>query len=67
MTNVDATTFFNYPDNGNTSAYAVDAMKWATDLGIINGSDGLLLPLSVASRAQVAQIIKNFAEIVLAD
>ena len=54
-------TFSSFPDTGNVSSYAVSAMRWAVSWGIINGSDGRLLPRNTASRAQVAQIITNYA------
>ena len=50
-----------FPDTGNVSSYASSAMRWAVSWGIINGSDGKLLPRNTASRAQVAQIITNYA------
>ena len=52
----------SFPDSKSVSAYAVTAMKWATYKGIINGSDGMLLPAITASRAQVAQIVMNFCQ-----
>ena len=58
----DSAIFDGFPDNGSVSSYAVDAMKWATFKGIINGSDGKLQPGNMATRAQVAQIILNFCE-----
>jgi hypothetical protein len=52
--------FDAFPDKKSVSSYAVTAMQWATAKGLINGSDGYLLPGGTASRAQVAQIILNF-------
>ena len=52
-----------FPDRGDVSGYAADAMRWAVSWGVIGGSNGMLLPRSTATRAQVAQIIKNYAEI----
>lgn len=52
--------FYAFPDNGDVAAWAVSALKWATDRGIINGADGRILPANTATRAQVAQIIMNF-------
>lgn len=48
-----------FPDKGDVSSYAVEALKWATHNGVINGSDGKLLPKGRATRAQVAQIFLN--------
>lgn len=60
ITAASSTTFDSFPDKGQVSSYAVDAMKWVTANGIINGSDGLLSPYSTAIRAQAAQILYNF-------
>jgi hypothetical protein len=49
-----------FPDSGNTSEFAVDAMRWAVSWGVINGSNGRLLPRDTATRAQVAQIMFNY-------
>lgn len=54
--------FDSFPDKGSVSSYALEAVKWATRNALINGSDGKLLPKSIASRAQVAQIIFNFCQ-----
>ena len=53
-----------FPDRGGVSGYAVEAMRWAVSWGVINGSNGMLLPRNTATRAQVAQIIKNFVELI---
>ena len=50
-----------FPDGGQTSDWAKDALNWAVENGIINGNaDGTLDPLGSATRAQIAQMIKNF-------
>ena len=54
-----------FPDNGNISAWAKDTMQWAVAESIINGSDGKLLPLGNATRAQVAAILMRFIENVI--
>lgn len=61
----NTTVFDSFPDKGSVSPYALEAVKWATFNGLINGSDGKLLPKSMASRAQVAQIILNFCQKVI--
>lgn len=49
-----------YADVGQVSEYAQEAMRWAVERGIINGfGDGRLGPQGQATRAQVAQILKN--------
>lgn len=47
-------------DTSNVSEYAVQPMKWATYHGVINGSNGSIMPKGNATRAEVAQMIKNF-------
>lgn len=52
-----------YPDCDSVSSWAVEAMAWAVDSGIITGVDGrALAPQGVASRAQVAAILMRFVE-----
>ena len=53
----DLTTF---PDNGKVSSWAKRAMQWANGEGLINGSDGSLLPGGTATRGQAASILMNF-------
>ena len=50
-----------FPDKGDVSEYAAQAMRWAVTWSIINGSNGRLLPRNTATRAQVAQIIANYS------
>ena len=51
-----------FPDADKVSAYAVDALNWAVAEGLINGSEGKLLPTDTATRAQVAAILMRFCE-----
>ena len=51
-----------FTDSGDVSAYARDAMVWASGCGLISGSDGLLSPAGVATRAQVAAMLQRFCE-----
>ncbi|MGM9553265.1 MAG: S8 family serine peptidase [Faecousia sp.] len=46
-----------YPDADAVSAWAKDAMNWAIAEKLIGGSDGKLLPLDNASRAEAAAIL----------
>ena len=55
-------SYDSFPDRGEVSGYAIEAMRWAVSHSIIGGSGGRLLPRNTASRAQVAQIIRNYAE-----
>ena len=53
----------SFSDAGSVSAYARDAMRWAVENGVINGfGNGQLGPQGQATRAQVAQVLKNFIE-----
>ena len=52
----------NFPDANKISAYAKEAVCWAVGEGIINGSDGKLLPQGDATRAQVATILMRYIE-----
>jgi hypothetical protein len=51
----------DFPDWEDVSEYAQAAFEWACASGIINGSGGQLLPREVSTRAQVAQVIMNYA------
>lgn len=54
-------TLDRFDDAGSVSGYAQDAMRWAVENGIINGfGNGQLAPNGQATRAQVAQMLKNF-------
>lgn len=59
----DGAAFAAFPDSAQVSAWARDAMKWAVERGVIAGSDGKLLPGATATRAQVAQLIKNYCSL----
>ena len=49
-----------YTDAGTISAYARTALSWANAQKLINGTSGTTLsPRQTATRAQVAQILKN--------
>ena len=52
-----------YPDANEVSDWAVDAMVWATQEGIINGMNGYLKPQAGATRAQLAAMLQRFVEI----
>lgn len=60
---VSANALSGYVDADQISGYARDAMCWAVENGIANGfGNGLLNPQGQATRAQVAQILKNLIE-----
>lgn len=52
-----------YPDAAAVSPYAVEAMTWAVDSGLLNGMDGKLSPRETATRAQTATILLRCAEV----
>lgn len=55
-----------FPDKGNVSDFAYDAMIWATSTGLINGvnANGVttLAPQNNATRDQIASIIMRYLE-----
>ena len=51
----------HFTDADQASGFALEALRWAVENGIINGyGDGLLGPQGQATRAQVAQMLMNF-------
>ena len=53
----------HFNDTDEISGYALEALRWATENGIINGKgDGVLDPGGKATRAETAQMLKNFLE-----
>lgn len=57
-----------FADKTAVSSYAVDAMKWAVDSGLINGvGNGMLAPRGSATRAQAAAILMRLCENVLTE
>lgn len=61
----DDSKFSAFTDKDTVSGWAADAMIWATSAGIINGmGDHTLAPQKSSTRSQVAQIIKNYKDIV---
>jgi len=57
----DLSAFTNYAD---ISAYALPAVKWGVEEGIISGTNAVLSPNEKATRAQVAVILMRFVGIV---
>lgn len=49
-----------FGDSGTTSQFAVIAMKWAVENGVIHGDGQSLNPRGLATRAQVAQMLMNY-------
>ena len=52
----------SFSDSASVSSYAVNAMQWAVENGIVNGSNGKLNPQNNATRAEVAAILMRFCE-----
>ena len=53
----------NFNDEAEIGGYTQEALRWAVENGILNGyGDGRLGPKGQATRAQVAQMLKNFIE-----
>ena len=53
----------NFVDADQVSGYAQEALCWAVENGILHGAgSGVLDPGGTATRAQVAQLLKNFME-----
>lgn len=51
-----------YQDAAAVSEYAVSAMEWACGAGILQGSDGKLMPAATATRGQFAAIAYRFQQ-----
>ena len=50
-----------FSDAGQISDYVRKALAWANENGIVNGySDGVLNPREQATRAEAAQMLKNY-------
>lgn len=61
--NLDTTgiQLLSYTDYKDVSGYAGGAMQWALINGLLSGKDGKMLdPKGYATRAEVAQVVKNF-------
>ena len=58
---VNPLSSYGFTDTGDISAWAVKAMSWAVDKGLVNGmTETTLAPAGLATRAQIAQIIYKF-------
>ncbi|MDE7219918.1 MAG: S-layer homology domain-containing protein [Oscillospiraceae bacterium] len=53
----------HFADAGESSGYALEALRWAVEQGIINGyGNGQLAPQGLATRGQAAQMLMNFVQ-----
>ncbi|MBE6997497.1 MAG: hypothetical protein E7427_04930 [Ruminococcaceae bacterium] len=50
----------DFPDAGDVSDWANEAMSWMVMNGVINGKDGRLVPKGSASRAETAAMLMRF-------
>ena len=56
-------TIHDFHDGDSVDSWAIDAMNWGIQHGILRGDDtGRLNPRSNASRAEVAQIMMIFKQ-----
>lgn len=52
-----------FEDEEEIAGWALEAMKWANNAGIINGKSGVRLdPTGLATRAEIAAMMKGFTE-----
>jgi exopolysaccharide biosynthesis protein/predicted phosphodiesterase len=49
-----------FHDADSVASYALEAMAWAVEKGILNGSDGNLMPANSATRCQTAAMIVRY-------
>ena len=55
-----------FSDNSTVSGYALEAMRWASEAGLVNGRPGGILdPSGNATRAEVAAVLMRFVELVV--
>ena len=54
----------DFSDAPVISSYAREPFQWAVAMGLINGSDGCLLPRNTATRAQCAKIMTLFSDLI---
>ncbi|MEG2421638.1 MAG: S-layer homology domain-containing protein, partial [Oscillospiraceae bacterium] len=57
------TDMSKFTDEAESSDFAADAMRWAVENGILNGSEGKLHPQGSATRAEVAAMLQRLANI----
>ena len=54
----------DFPDAGDVSDWATEAMSWMVMQGVINGMDGALNPQGDATRVQIAAMVHRFCELI---
>lgn len=63
VSNTDPAGLAAFADGGSVSAWAQTEMAWAVNGKLMVGSDGKLSPQNHASRAEVAEIVKNYVNV----
>lgn len=59
----EGTNILSYADALQASEYAIPALQWAVDAGVLNGKSGnLLAPTGTATRAEIATIMQRWCE-----
>ncbi len=61
----DAAVLSDFSDSRRISGYAVQAMAWAVEEGVLVGDNGRLKPAANATRAEVATMLQRFCEEIL--
>ena len=57
------TNILSYADALQASEYAIPALQWAVDAGVLNGKSGnLLAPTGTATRAEIAAIMQRWCK-----
>ena len=62
-TSASAEKMEQFGDAADTSAWALDAMRWVCATGIVNGVDGRLAPKDTATRAQTLKMLIAFMDL----
>ncbi len=58
--NIDYTSLYRFPDDGQYSAWAREGLAWATTNGLIVGKNGNIAAKDKITRAEAAAIMKNY-------
>ena len=60
----DGSALAAYPDADKVDAWAADALRWCVGKGVITGKGGGVLdPLGVATRAEIATMLMRFMQL----
>lgn len=53
----------SYSDASEASDWAKDALSWACEIGLLQGSDGKMMPKKTVTRAELAVVFSNYLNI----